>query len=118
VDADMIAGDYEHEIDIEDMMPVDSAQQAALKAQFAQIAGQSPWLIADEELAIGWGKEFGIRDVNFLKALSKAAQMQMAMAMAPAQPKVPEAGPPQSEADAIAQTGAGMQAPAMQGANN
>ena len=116
VDPDMIAGDYDVSVDIEDMLPIDSAQQAALKAQFAQIAGQSPWLMADETLAIGWCKEFGIKDENFAKALSRAAQMQMAMAMAPAQPKVPNAPPPESGEQAMAQNGAGSQVPNMQGA--
>lgn len=116
IDPDMIIGDFDVDIDIEDMMPVDSAQQAALKIQFAQVAGQSPWLVADETLAMGWGSEFGVKDMNFLKALSRSAQMQMQMMMAPEQPKVPNAPPPQNEADAIAQMGAGMQAPNMQGA--
>jgi hypothetical protein len=97
-------------------MPVDSAQQAALKTQFVQIMGQSPWIAANETLALGWGKEFGIKDMNFLKALSQMAQQQMMMMNAPTQPMVPEAGPPQNEADAIAQTAGGMQARNMQGA--
>lgn len=116
IDADMIAGDFDVDIDIEDMIPVDSAQQAALKVQVMQIAGQSPWLFADEELAVGWGKEFGLKDINFLKAIARQAQQQVQMAMAPTQPMVPEAPPPGNEADAMAQTGAGMQAPNMQGA--
>ena len=116
VDPDMIVCDCDIEIDIEDMIPVDSQQQAALKIQFAQVAGQSPWLVADEELAVGWGKEFGVRDVNFLRALSRAAMMQVQMLMAPPQPKVPNAPPPESEAQAVQQSGAGMQAPNMQGA--
>ena len=116
IDPDMIVCDVDVDIDIEDMIPVDSAQQAAMKVQFAQVAGQNPWLVSDEDLAVGWGKEFGVRDVNFLKALSRAAQAQIQAAMAPAQPKVPNAPPPTNEAQAIQQMGAGMQAPAMQGA--
>jgi len=116
IDADMIAGDFDVDIDIEDMIPVDSAQQAALKIQLLQIIGQSPWLFADEEVAITLGKEFGIKDVNALKAMSRVAQMQVQMLMGPPQPMSPEAPPPQNEADAMAQTGAGMQAPNMQGA--
>jgi len=116
VDPDMIVGDFDVDIDVEDMMPVDSAQQAALKVQVMQIAGQSPWLFADETLATGWGREFGLKDVNFMKALSKSAQMQMQMLAGPQQPMVPNAPPPQNEADAIAQMGAEMQAPNMQGA--
>ena len=116
IDADMIAGDFDVDIDIEDLMPVDSAQQAALKTQFVQILGQSPWIAADETLALGWAKEFGIKDMNFAKALSRMAQQQMVAMMAPPQPMVPEAGPPQSEADAVAQTAGGMQARNMQGA--
>jgi hypothetical protein len=116
VDADMIAGDFDVDIDIEDLMPVDSAQQAALKTQFVQILGQAPWIAAEEALALGWGKEFGIKDVNFLKVLSRVAQQQMMAMQAPPQGMVPEAGPPQNEADAIAQTAGGMQARNMQGA--
>lgn len=116
VDADMIAGDFDVDIDIEDLMPVDSAQQAALKTQFVQILGQSPWIAAEEALALGWGKEFGIKDMNFLKALSRVAQQQMMAMQAPPQGMVPEAGPPQNEADAVAQTAGGMQARNMQGA--
>ena len=61
-------------------------------------------------------KEMGIKDQNFPKALSRMAQQQMMAMQAPPQGMVPEAGPPQNEADAVAQTAGGMQARNMQGA--
>ena len=74
------------------------------------------WIAADETLALGWAKEFGIKDMNFAKALSRMAQQQMMAMQAPPQGMVPEAGPPQNEADAVAQTAGGTQARNMQGA--
>ena len=96
-----------------------AAMQAAGRAQVAQIAGQAPWLFMDEALARGWLEPYGIKDQNFIDALVGAAQMQMQMMMMQGQQgstPVPEAGPPQSEADAVSQTAAGQQVPRMSSA--
>jgi hypothetical protein len=62
----------------------------------------------------------GIKDENFVTGMMEAAkeaiQMEQMAMMAKAQPKVPNAPPPGSEAQAIQQTGAGQQVPNMQGA--
>ena len=120
VDPDMIAGDFDVDVDFEEMAPPNTAQQAAGRAQIAQIAGQAPHLFMSEALVRGWCEPYGIKDGNFIKALAEASQMQMQMLMMQGQQApgpVPEAGEPESEADAIAQTGAGTQTPRMQGAS-
>ena len=120
IDLDMIAGDFDVDVDFEDMAPVNSAMQAAGRVQVAQIAGQAPHLFMSEPLVRGWLEPYGIKDQQFIDALVQASQMQMQMAMmsGPSAPgPVPEAGPPTSEAQAISQAGAGRQTPRMQGAS-
>ena len=116
VDRDMIAGDFDIEIDIQEMAPANDQMLAANRLQLMQIAGQSPWMFSNETVARGWCDMFQIKDENFIKSLVQGAQMQMQALAAPAQPKSPEAPPPGNEADAIAQMAAGGQSPAMQGA--
>lgn len=117
VDRDMIAGDFDVDVDVDDMAPVNSAVQGAQMVQLMQVAGQSPWLFADQVLASEMCKQFGVRNIRFAEKLAEMAQMQMAMLAAPKAPAPsPEAPPPASEADAISQAAAGMQAPNMQGA--
>ena len=117
VDQDMIAGDFDIEIDVQEMAPTDSAQMSALKQQLWVTLGQTPFLASDEVLARGILEDVGIKDENFIQALVKAAQMQIAMLQAQAQPTSPEADAPQNEAQAVSQTGAGTQQRSMQGAS-
>jgi len=105
IDHNMIVGDYDIEVDIADMMPENSDIMRAHKLQLMQIAGQNPWLFADEGAARGWCNDFNIRDEKFIQSIVRAAQMQMQMLMAPKQPAAQEAGPPQDEAQALAQAG-------------
>ena len=114
VDQDMIAGDFDIEIDVQEMAPTDSAQTSALKQQLWVTLGQSPFLGGDEVLARGICEDVGIKDENFIQALVRMCQMQLQILQAQAQPKVPEADAPQNEAQAISQTGAGSQQRSMQ----
>ena len=117
VDQDMIAGDFDIEIDVQEMAPTNSMQSAAMKQQLWTTLGQTPFLASNEVLARGICEDVGIKDENFIKALVQAAQMQLAMLQAQAQPKSPEADAPKDEAQAISQTGAGSQTRSMQGAS-
>ena len=113
VDLDMIAGDFDVDVDFQEMAENNTAMQATGRTQIAQIAGQAPHLFMSEPLVKGWLEPFGIKDQNFITALVEASQMQMQMLMQQAQPDgpVPEAGAAGNEADAISQSGAGSQVP-------
>ena len=117
VDQDMIAGDFDIDIDVQEMRPHDSAQMAALKQQLWTTLGQTPFLGGDEVLARGILEDVGIKDENFIQALIRMCKVQIAMLQAQAQPTVPEAGAPQDEAQAISQMGAGQQTRSMQQGN-
>ena len=120
VDPDMIAGDFDVDVDFSEMAPANTAMQAAGRVQIAQIAGQAPHLFMSEPLVRGWLEPYGIKDQQFIDALVQASQMQMQMAMmtGPQAPgPVPEAGAPTNEADAISQSAAGAQVPRMRGAS-
>ena len=121
IDPDMIAGDYDVSVDFMDMAPPNTAQQAAGRAQIAQIAGQAPHLFMSEPLVRGWLEPYGIKDQNFIEALVEASKMQMQMMQMmqgqQAPGPVPEAGAPQDEAQALKQNAAGTQVPRMQGAS-
>lgn len=121
VDPDMIAGDFEVSVDFKDMAPPNTAQQAAGRTQIAQIAGQAPHLFISEPLVRGWLEPFGLdRDQAFIEALVEASKMQMqvlAMQAQQAPGPVPEAGAPESEADALRQNAGGNQVPRMQRGN-
>jgi len=117
VDQDMIAGDFDLEIDVQEMAPKNSAQSAALKQQLWTTLGQTPFLASNEVLARGICEDVGIKDENFIQALVQAAQMQIQMLQAQAQPTVPEAKAPESNAQAISQTGAGQQQRSMKQAS-
>ena len=120
VDRDMIACDVDIDIDVQEMAPTDSEGEAARMIQFQQVIGQSPWMASDEAVLRTMCERLRIKDENFITGMAKLAQQQMQMmqqqAMAKAQPKVPNAPPPESEAQAISQTAGGTQVPNMQGA--
>lgn len=120
VDRDMIAGDYDVDVDVEDMARPNTAMQNAGKTQVMQIAGQAPWMFTSDPLVRGWLEPYGglAKDQNFIDALMEAAQFQMQILMAQAMPPgpSPESDAPTSEAQAISQQGAGVQPRNMQGA--
>lgn len=116
VDRDMIAGDFDIDIDVQEMAPRDDMALGAQRIQLVQMAGSYPHQFSDITRARGWCEMFGIADENFIKSLVEGAQMQIQMAMIEAQPPVPNAAPPGDAAQAASQSGAGMQIPAMQGA--
>ena len=116
VDKDMIAGDFDIEIDVQEMAPSDNAQMAANRVQLLQMSGSFPHQFSDPVRARGWCELFNIYDENFISSIVQGAQMQIQAMMVEMQAKMPEAPPPKDEADAISQSGAGSQVPAMQGA--
>jgi hypothetical protein len=118
VDRDLIAGDFDVDIDVEDMAPANSGLEAAQLLQFLQIVGQNWAIVGDEVLAREFLAKFGLRNERLVQALVKQAQMQMQMAMAAAAPPPnPNAPPPASEADAVSQAAAGNQTPRMSRGN-
>lgn len=120
VDRDMIECDCDVGVDVTEMAPTDGAQEAAQMIQLVQVLGQNRWMATKEAVLRTMCERVGIKDENFItgtmEAANEAIQMEQAQMMAKAQPKVPEAPPPGSEAQAIQQTGAGQQVPNMQGA--
>ena len=113
VDLDMIAGDFDVEVDFQEMAQADTAMQATGRAQILQAIGQAPGMFTSDILVRGWLEPFGVKDENFIGAVAEAAQAMVAAIAQQAQPQgegqVPEAGAPQNEADAISQTAAGQQ---------
>jgi len=116
VDQDMIAGDFDIDIDIQEMAPSNNAQQAAMRVQLLQMSGSFPHQFSDPVRTRGWCELFNIYDENFINSIVQGAQMQIQAAMIEAQPPMPNAAAPSNEADAVSQSGAGQQVPAMQGA--
>ena len=124
LDRDLIAGDFELDIDVEDMAPRNSMAESAQLIQFLSTIGQNADLMSDMALARELANKFGIKNEKAIEALVKRAQKTMmleeiqlmgAMAPAGAAPgPVPNAPPPTNEADAISQAAAGAQVPAMQ----
>jgi hypothetical protein len=120
IDRDIIAGDFDIDIDITEMTPTDGPTEAAHMIQFAQVVGQNPMFARNEAVLRTMADRVGIHDEMFIQGLveeaKKQQEMEAQLMAMKAQPKVPEAGPPQDAAQAIQQTGAGQQMPAMQGA--
>ena len=116
VDSNMIAGDFDISIDVQEMGPKNTAMENAGKVQILQIAGQAPHLFTSEALVRGWLEPYGVKDQKFVDAVVEASNMQMdmlKMQLQGAPGPVPEAGAPQTEADAISQAAAGGQVPRM-----
>lgn len=120
VDRDMIECDCDVGVDVTEMAPTDGVQEAAQMIQLVQVLGQNRWMATKEPVLRTMCERVNIKDENFITGMMEAAQeaiqMEQAQMMAKAQPKVPEAPPPGSEAQAIQQTGGGTQVPNMQGA--
>jgi hypothetical protein len=120
VDREMIECDCDVGVDVTEMAPTDGAQEAAQMIQLLQVLGQNRWMATNEAVLRTMCERVGIKDDNFVKgtmdSAKEAIQMEQMAMMAKAQPKVPNAPPPGSEAQAIQQTGAGQQVPNMQGA--
>lgn len=120
VDREMIECDCDVGVDVTEMAPTDDSQQAAQMIQLAQVLGQNRWMATNEAVLRTMCERVRIKDENFISGVMQAAQeslqMEQAAMMAKSQPKVPNAPPPTSEAQAIQQTGGGMQVPNMQGA--
>ncbi len=115
IDPAEIVGDFEVDVDVEEMGPKDDAMQASQWIQSTQVVSTAPWLVADPVLAEMFCELMNIKNPRYVEALSNAAQMNIQMmqqqAMASAQPSSPESAPPTSEAEAIQQRGAGGQVP-------
>lgn len=104
---DMIQGDYDVEVDVEDLEPMNKQQDRANLVNLLTIVGQSPWLAADEQAFDGMCDMFGLHDKRIAKGIARMAEMQMMMLMAPKQPQKTGSAAPENEGDAIAQQGGG-----------
>jgi hypothetical protein len=124
VDREMIAGDYDVDVDVEEMKPSNPGMEVAQTIQLIQALGQMPHFASDEVLVRELFAKANIRNERFVQKMAEVAEravqmqeMQAATAMAAAQSKMqPEAGPPASEAQAASQAAAGNQTPRMRGA--
>jgi hypothetical protein len=138
LDREMIAGDFDLDIDMTDMMPQDEAAVAARSVQFAQMIGQNRWMALNEAVVRTLADKVGIDDEEFVSGIVEAAkaeqqqeqqmmQMQMQAQMQQAQMKAeatgkgqqgksPESSPPENAGQEAMQNGAGSQVPRMQGA--
>lgn len=105
VSREMILGDYEVDIEIEDLIPTDRMAEAAQLNNLLVTVSQAPWLAADERGAEELFKMFGVTNKPLADSISRGAQMQMMMLMAPKQPAKPGTDAPEDEATAIAQQG-------------
>jgi len=119
VDMDMITGDFDVSVDVDDLGPSNDQAEVAQLIQLFQVIGQNPFPFTEEALVRAVTEKVNMKDERFIKALVKTAkdQAQMLMMQAQPPPENPEAGPPQDEAQAISQNAAGGQVPRMQGAS-
>lgn len=118
VDRDMIVGDYDIDVDVEDLGPTNDAMQVAQFQQMLQVIAQDPMPWTEQATVETVCDMMGIKHEGLVQALVKTAQMSVAMlAQQAAGPPTenPEAGPPTSQAQAAEQTAAGGQAKNMQG---
>ena len=118
VDSDMITGDFDVSVDVDDLGPSDDQAEMAHFISLLQVIGQNPFPFTQEPVVRAICEKVNMKDERFIKAMVQAAQQQAQMLMMQATPPPPnpEAGPPESEAQAISQNAAGGQAPRMQGA--
>jgi hypothetical protein len=105
VSREMILGDYEVEIDVEDLAPTDRMAEGAQLANLLVTVSQAPWMAADERGFEELCKIYGVSNKPMTDAIARGAQMQLAMLMAPKQPAKPATDAPQDEATAISQQG-------------
>ena len=105
----MIVGDYDVDVDITDMAPIDPGAEAAKFDRGLTVVAQAPWMIAEEKAAEVILGKYGIKDRAAIQALVRLAQMQMQAQMGPPvqngnQPEKP--GPsPENPAEAMAMAG-------------
>ena len=105
---DMIQGDYDVDVDITDLEPLDRQQDRVNLVQVLTIVGQAPMLAANEQAFEALCETFGIHDRRMVKGISEMAQMQMMMLASAKQPGKPETGPAEDEAQAISQQGGAL----------
>lgn len=108
VDADMIQGDFDVDLDVEDMAPRNKEAEKANFVQAMTVASQAPWLVMDPLGAEAFFEMFGVHDRRLASAISQGAQLQMQMAASSGpgkQPGTPSTAPPRDEATAISQRG-------------
>lgn len=105
---EMIQGDFDIEISIEELEPANKQQDRANLVNLLTIVGQAPFLAADEQAFEGITEMFSMSDRRIAKGVSAMAQMTIAAMMAPAQPEKPGTGAAENEADAISKQGGGV----------
>lgn len=125
IDPNMIAGDYDVDVDFQEMAPPNTAMQNAGKIQIMQLVAQNRWLAKKPEVMRELAEPYGIKSENFFRGITEAVleeerrememlQMQLQLKQQ-AQQKKPASSPPTSEAQAISQSAAGQQVPRMSG---
>lgn len=108
ISPEMIQGDFDVDLAVEDMTPRDKQMDKANFVQAMTIASQAPWLVMDPKGAAAFFDMFDVHDERLATAISQGAQMQMQMAMMGdpgKQNEKPPTDPPRDEATAISQRG-------------
>jgi hypothetical protein len=105
---EMIQGDYDADIDVQDMEPLNKQMDRANLVNMLTIVGQAPLLAADEQAFEGICEMFGLGDKRIAKGISRMAQMQMMVLASAKTPQKPGSQAPENESDAIAQQGGGV----------
>lgn len=105
---DMIQGDFDVNIDVQDMEPLNKQMDRANLVNLLTIVGQAPFLAADDQAFEGMCELFGLHDKRIAKGIAQMAQMQMMALMTAKQPGKPGSSAPENEGDAIAQRGGGV----------
>ena len=77
IERNMIIGDYDLGIDVEEMAPTDKTAQNAQWISAMQVLKQDYWLVAEEALARTYLARFGIKDENYIQSLVRQAQKMM-----------------------------------------
>ena len=108
VDPELIQGDFDVDLDVEDMAPRDKMADKANFVQAMTVVSQAPWIVMDPLAAEAFFDMFGVHDRRLATSMSQGAQMQMQAAMMGSPGKqagTPDTPPPRNEATAISQQG-------------
>jgi len=108
-EGELFMADFDVDVDVVEMEPPNTEAEQVRFVQAWQIIGQSPWLVSEPDMAEAFLDLMRVKNQRLRDSLVTAAQAQMAMLAAPAQPEANGAPPPQDEAQAIKQQkGAGL----------
>jgi hypothetical protein len=108
VDSKMIQGDFDVDLDVEDMAPRDKEVDKANFVNAITVLAQMPGFGADEATANAFLDAFGVHNKALAKGIKQWAELQQMMMIFQAQGKqagTPDNAPPRDEATAISQKG-------------